>query len=74
MRTSIGMMPDISGTVAEVAPISQYEPQTIAGEYTKTGTEFATTAVGGGTKALVQYGILPALASETAGQLTSVQG
>lgn len=50
-----------------------YEPKTTAGQYLKTGIEFLPAVVGGpeslATKALTRVAI-PAIASETAGQLT----
>lgn len=51
---------------------TEYEPTTTAGEYMGTVGEFLPGAAvgGGGAKALLQYGVIPALASESAGQLT----
>jgi hypothetical protein len=48
-----------------------YEPKTTAGEYARTGGEFASLALGpGGTASRVARVAVPAVASETAGQLT----
>jgi len=48
-----------------------YDPKTTSGEYTQTGTEFATgAAIAGGPRAIVRYGLMPGIASETAGQVT----
>jgi hypothetical protein len=49
-----------------------YEPQTLAGEYARTGGEFVPGAFapGGLARNAVRYVALPALASETAGQAT----
>lgn len=50
----------------------KHEPQTTAGEYTKTGVEFLPAAVGN-RASLLRRGAqvaIPAIASETAGQLT----
>lgn len=49
-----------------------YKPQTTAGEYARTIGEFAPAAIGGGASlgAKAAQVIAPALASETAGQLT----
>jgi hypothetical protein len=49
-----------------------YQPKTVPGEYARTIGEFAPAALtsGGGLGGVVKYGVLPALASETAGQAT----
>lgn len=50
----------------------EHEPQTAAGDFAKTTTEFAGAALGNKTNAVRRAAqvIVPALASETAGQLT----
>ena len=53
----------------------KHEPQTTAGEFTRTAASFAGPAavsgIGrGAVKTAVKYGVAPGLASETAGQLT----
>lgn len=54
-----------------VAPsVMGYNPQTTAGEYAQTVGEFAGGASLGGPNAMLRYGVLPGLASETAGQAT----
>ena len=48
-----------------------YQPETRAGRFAQTGTEFATgAAIMGGPQLAVRAGLLPGLASEGAGQLT----
>ena len=52
---------------------TEYEPQTTAGEYARTGGEFVGGAMAmpyGGPLNAARSAILPALASETAGQMT----
>lgn len=53
---------------------TEYQPQTTAGEYAGTVGEFLPGAALGGSggmgRALLQYGVVPGLASEAAGQLT----
>ena len=52
---------------------TEYEPQTTAGEYARTGGEFVGGALAmpyGGPLNAARSAILPALASETAGQMT----
>lgn len=54
-----------------------YEPQTTLGEYSKTGAEFLpAAAIGPGRLGgrLITQALLPALGSETAGQLTEGEG
>lgn len=46
-----------------------HKPETMAGEYAQTVGEFLPAAAGG-LGNMVRYGVVPALASETAGQLT----
>lgn len=58
---------DVAGAVAEAVP----EPQTTAGEYAQTIGEFAPAALApGGVVARAANVAIPAVASETAGQLT----
>ena len=65
------MEPKAMPALESAAPeMMGYEPKTTAGEYAETVTEFLPSALGGGLKGLVQYGIAPAVVSETAGQLT----
>lgn len=64
-----------SGLIREAAERATgpfYEPQTTAGEYAQTLGEFAPAAIGGATTAIgkVAQAALPAIASETAGQMT----
>jgi hypothetical protein len=57
--------------------VTQYEPQTVAGEYAQTAGEFLPGAVAtpGGLLARLGYGVAaPALASETAGQAAQALG
>lgn len=52
---------------------TDYQPQTTAGEYARTVGEFlpgAMTLGGGGVANALRYGVIPALTSETAGQVT----
>lgn len=70
MQLGLGATPSPRGAVEAVAPIVDYETQTTAGDYGRTVGEFLPTALGGGTRAAISYGVLPALASETAGQMT----
>ena len=70
MQVGLGATPSPRGAVEAVAPIVDYETQTTAGDYGRTVGEFLPTALGGGTRAAISYGVLPALASETAGQMT----
>ncbi|MCO5157511.1 MAG: hypothetical protein M9945_12315 [Aquamicrobium sp.] len=52
---------------------TDYQPQTTAGEWTRTVGEFLPGAMalgGGGLLNAVRYGVAPALGSEAAGQLT----
>ncbi len=52
---------------------TDYQPQTTAGEYARTIGEFlpgAMTLGGGGVANALRYGVVPAVASEGAGQLT----
>lgn len=52
---------------------TSYEPQTTAGEFARTTGEFLPGAAafgGGGAANILRYGVLPAVASEGAGQLT----
>lgn len=61
------------GAAAELTGgFSEREPQTLAGQYAQTVGEFVPgTAIGGlGAGNLVRYGLIPALASEAAGQAT----
>lgn len=54
-----------------VRPYVSYTPQTIAGQYAKTAGEFAPAAISPGTAAQKIAAVAaPAIASETAGQLT----
>ncbi|MGA8157124.1 MAG: PC4/YdbC family ssDNA-binding protein [Rhodoplanes sp.] len=63
---------DIRSVIESVAgPL--HEPQTTAGEYARTIGEFlpaAVTGPGGVVRSALRYGVLPAIASETAGQAT----
>ena len=65
-----------SATNPIVSP--DYEPQTVAGGYLKTGAEFLPGVLAGGPRGLLQrFGTnvaAPAIASETAGQLTKGTG
>ena len=70
MQLGLGATPSPRGAVEAVAPIVDYETKTTAGDYGRTVGEFLPTALGGGTRAAISYGVLPALASETAGQMT----
>lgn len=49
---------------------AQYEPKTTPGEYAKTVGEFLPAAATGGVGGAIRGGVIPALASETAGQVT----
>ena len=56
-------------TAAGIGDVTEYEPQTMAGDFVKTGSEFAV----GGLLAKAPWlmgTLLPAVGSETAGQLT----
>lgn len=56
---------------AAAPSVMNFEPETKAGEFLKTGTEFATgAALTGGAGSAVRYGFLPGIASEAAGQAT----
>lgn len=62
---------DIQGKIEETTgPF--YKPKTRAGEYAQTAGEFAPAAIGGEASAIARAGrvLLPAAASETAGQVT----
>lgn len=53
--------------------LSEYEPQTTGGKYLRTGAEFLPGIFGGGGSLLSRFGLnvaAPAVASESAGQLT----
>ncbi|NBT31270.1 MAG: hypothetical protein EBT13_05040 [Rhodobacteraceae bacterium] len=74
---SIGIQRREGGGFGEVTRaaeriIPRYEPQTTAGEYASTVGEFLPGAVlsGGGLGGLLKYGVVPAIASEAAGQAT----
>lgn len=56
---------------AHVVPQVNYQPQSVPGKYARTVGQFAPSAVGGGGSVLAKAGrvLLPAVASETAGQL-----
>lgn len=75
-RESLRQGPMGSGTtVAEgvdtIAPgARQYQPKTVAGEYAQTVGEFLPATVGSGPTGMLMGGVVPALTSETAGQLT----
>ena len=74
------MLPQLSGPtsdqakkfVADNVTGEFYEPQTVAGQYLHTGARFAPNMINPGTagRNLVAGVVAPALASETAGQLT----
>lgn len=49
---------------------SDYQPKTTAGEYARTIGEFAPAAALGGPTAMLRNAVIPAVASEGAGQLT----
>lgn len=61
---------DAAATVADMAVPGgrQYQPETTAGEYAKTVGEFLPATVGAGPAGVVMGGVVPALASEAAGQ------
>lgn len=75
--TPFGMAPDTefvqeNVTDPTIGDALKHDPQTTAGEYTKTAVEFAPAALGN-RASLVRRGaqvLVPAIASETAGQLT----
>lgn len=63
-----------SGLSTATGGLSDYHPTTTAGEYTRTVGEFLPSALATGGGSLlekgIRYGVVPALTSETAGQLT----
>jgi hypothetical protein len=67
-------LPDTRGLLASVpviGPESEYKAPGTAGEFISTAGEFAGGAgLMGGLKSMLQYGVIPGLASEGAGQLT----
>lgn len=58
------------GIVNFLGAPAQYEPKTTPGEYAQTIGEFLPMAATGGTSGAIRYGVIPAIASETAGQVT----
>lgn len=62
----------ISGMDKVTGGALKHTPMTTAGEYARTIGQFVPSAAvaGGGPGAVVKYGVLPAIASEGAGQLT----
>lgn len=62
-----------SGLSTVTGGATDYQPQTTAGKYTRTVGEFLPSAMtlgGGGLLNALRYGVVPALTSETAGQMT----
>jgi hypothetical protein len=64
----------VKATAADPIVSPDYEPKTVAGSYLKTGTEFLPGMLAGGPRALLPRFATnvaaPAIASETAGQIT----
>lgn len=55
--------------ISDAIGFKGYDPQTVPGQYAETIGEFAPAAIGG-PSSFVKYGLIPAITSETAGQLT----
>lgn len=68
----------VKATAPDPIVSPDYDPQTVAGGYLKTGAEFLPGMLAGGPRGLLQrFGTnvaVPAIASETAGQLTEGTG
>lgn len=64
-----------AGTVNALLKFSPYQPQTVAGEYARTGVQMLPNAmVPGSAAAKTAAVVLPALGSETAGQIARAAG
>lgn len=68
------VLPTARDSLSDYAPgVANYEPQTTTGEYAQTVGEFLPgSALGGGglLRSAIQYGVVPGIASEAAGQAT----
>ena len=61
---------DLVGTEEWLLGTKLYEPKTVPGEYANTFGEFLPSVAGGGAGTIGKFAALPAVASETAGQIT----
>lgn len=68
-KAGASLLPTTADTM-KATGFTPYEPKTVAGEYARTVGEFVPGAAAGGVRNLIRYGVVPAVASETAGQAT----